>query len=596
LEAFLAKGIQPAVNTILFEIQNQNQMMYYFTEENIFIFLIQVFLLLGSARILGEVFRKCKQPALTAEIIVGIALGPTILGRFLPNLYQAIFPANSTQQNMLETVAWLGLLFFLLETGLKMDFSSAWRHRGKALVIALTDIVFPMTIAFTASMFLPSTYLVDPEQRIFFALFMAVVMTISAMPITIRALSDLDLSKTDLGFLIMSALSVNEIIFTFILRLFIPMNLGLGGIAASLLAIIGFIIVCLTIGRKFTDFIIAKIRKYDLPEPGSSLTYICLLGMFCGAVFQKLGIHALIGFFIAGIMAGEAKALPERTRQVISQMVYAMFIPLFFTGIGLKMDFFRSFDIVLVLFVSVIGILGKFIGAWFGAKFAKVSNEDILPVAIAHIPGGSMEIVIGILALHYRLINEPVFVAIVFGAVVSSSLLGPWLKYAVNRRKEIKILEYFSRSNVIFNLHATDTNNAIRELSAVVSEQHAMPNLDTLYYAVSQREKSMGTAVEKGLVLPHARIQALIKPVVAFGRSEIGIDWDSPDGNPSHFIFLILTPKDNDWAQVQILRIIAKTIDREELRKSILKANDPKALWDILEEAFTDHHIIKKLG
>ena len=174
---------------------------------------------------IGELFRFWKQPTLTAEILTGIILGKTIFGRFFPSLHAYVFPAESMQHNMLETVAWLGLLFFLLEAGLKMDFSSAWRHRGKALTIAIIDIVVPMTISFGFCYILPAHYLVDPQQRLSFSLFMATVMTISAMPIAVRVLNDLNVAKTDLGFLIMSALSVNEIIgwmlFTLLLGIFI---------------------------------------------------------------------------------------------------------------------------------------------------------------------------------------------------------------------------------------------------------------------------------------------------------------------------------------------------------------------------------------
>ena len=89
--------------------------MHYLNEQNILIFLVQILLLLGLARGLGEVFRRWKQPALTAEILVGIFLGPTVLGRLLPSVHQAIFPPGALQQNMLETVGWIGVLFLLLE-------------------------------------------------------------------------------------------------------------------------------------------------------------------------------------------------------------------------------------------------------------------------------------------------------------------------------------------------------------------------------------------------------------------------------------------------------------------------------------------------
>ncbi|MBN1870971.1 MAG: cation:proton antiporter, partial [Candidatus Omnitrophica bacterium] len=143
--------------------------MHYLNEQNIYIFLIQILILLGCARGLGEVFRRLKQPPLTAEILVGIFLGPTILGRFFPHIHSLIFPQDTIQQNMLETVAWLGVLFLLLETGLEVDFSSAWRQRGDALKIALSDIIIPMIVAFIPCFFLPVRYLPSSEFRLIFA-------------------------------------------------------------------------------------------------------------------------------------------------------------------------------------------------------------------------------------------------------------------------------------------------------------------------------------------------------------------------------------------------------------------------------------------
>ena len=152
------------------------------SEHHLFIFLIQVFLLLVLSKGVADLFTRWKQPAFTAEMLVGLLLGPTVLGRFGPGMYQVIFPADVIQRSMLETMAWVGLFFFLLNTGLEVDFSSAWRQRGEAMTIALTDIVVPMTISFAACLFLPGHYLVDPSRRWIFALFMATAMTISAMP------------------------------------------------------------------------------------------------------------------------------------------------------------------------------------------------------------------------------------------------------------------------------------------------------------------------------------------------------------------------------------------------------------------------------
>jgi Kef-type K+ transport system membrane component KefB len=521
--------------------------MHFINEQNILVFLVQIFLLLGLARGLGEVFRRWKQPALTAEILIGIILGPTILGRLLPGVYQAIFPPDPIQQNMLETVGWIGVLFLLLETGLEVDFSSAWRQRGDALKIALTDIVVPVVIGFGASMLLPDGYLAQPGHRIAFALFMAMVLAISAMPVAARALYDLNLSKTDLGFLIMSAMSVNDIIgwllFTLVLSFSTQGHPNVARILAIFVGTIGFAVFCLTVGRRLANGVVLELRRREMPQPGAALTFIVLLGVLCGAITQWLGIHALFGFFLAGIMAGEAKELSERTRQIVSQMVYAVFVPLFFTSIGLKIDFAAHFNWLLVVFVAVIGIGSRYLGAWLGVRLTELPRSNRAAIAVAHTPGGAMEIIVGLLALEYGLITQAVFVAIVFGALVSSIILGPWLSYSISRRKEVSILEFFSRASIRADMKVTTREQAIRELSDLAAAQERVHEAHDIYAAVMERENEMSTALEGGLAIPHARFQRMLRPIIVFGRSLTGIeDWDAPDGQHIHFVFLVLAP------------------------------------------------------
>jgi Kef-type K+ transport system membrane component KefB len=201
-------------------------------------------------------------------------------------------------------------------------------------------------------------------------------------------------------------------------------GLTLSSVMVILVSTVIFTAVCLTVGRGLCNRSLLWMKHKRLPETGSSLTFVCLIGFLCGAITLKIGIHALFGFFIAGMMVGECSALSEKTRHVISQMVHAIFIPLFFASIGLKIDFLASFDLFLVAFIFLIGLGGRFIGAWLGTRLAGQSRANRLLISIAHTPGGEMQIVVGMLALEYGLITEPVFVAIVFGAVASSLTLG----------------------------------------------------------------------------------------------------------------------------------------------------------------------------
>lgn len=568
--------------------------IHYLKESHILLFLLQVLVLLGLSRALGEALRRIHQPSFPAEILVGVVLGPTILGRFFPGAHHFLFPPDIIQQAMLETVAWLGVFFLLLQTGLEIDFSKAWRQKGDAVKIATIDIVVPMLIAFVPCWFLADKYLVNPTQRFGFAIFIATAMTISAMPVAARALHDLKLLKTNMGFLIMSALSVNDIlgwlIFTLVLGFFTHENLDIPRILLILASTVGFVVICLTYGRGFASAMISHFKRNKMPEPASSLTFVCILGLIGGAFTQWIGIHALFGFFVAGIVVGEARELSERTRQIISQMVFAIFVPLFFANIGLKIDFIRNFDWFLVLFITIIGVFGRFLGAWLGAFWANTPVENRLPIAIAHTPGGAMEVVIGILALENDLITETVFIAIVVGAVLSSVVFGPWMSWAIRRRKHVAILEFFSRRLIIPQLRANSRDQALVELCEAIAEEESL-DTEEILSAVRKREELMGTSFEDMLAIPHARITSLRRPVIAFGVSRPGLEWDSPDGLRTQLVFLVLVPESAPDIHVQILQAIATVMSESAVRRALLQAADQQSVWSVLETTFMSHRL-----
>lgn len=560
------------------------------TEFHLFHFLLQILLLLGLSRGLAEVFRRFNQPALTAEILVGILLGPTILGRCLPGVHGFIFPADAVSHHMLETVAWVGILFFLLNNGLEMDFSSAWRQKSDALIIAISDVVLPIVIAFIPCLFLPEEYLADPNRRILFALFAATIMTISAMPVTARILGELNIYKTDVGFMIMCALSINDligwVIFTQVLGIFSQDGVQWGVTAAMIAGTLAFTAFALTVGRRWVDQAINRIYQHKLPEPGSSLTFVCLVGMLCGMATIKIGIHALFGFFIAGILAGESRALPDKTRHVISQMVHAIFIPLFFAGIGLKVDFFANFDWRLAGFFFVIGTVGRFYGAWVGVNLSGQAKADRLLISIAHTPGGEMQIVVSMMALEYGLLTEPVFVAIIFGAVLSSVVLGPWMSWALKRRKQTH-RDCLLLRDAIPRLTAVTRDGALSELCRAACIRYNLEGAEEVYQTVLDRENSMSTAMEYGVAIPHGRIAGLKEPAVIFGRSPEGIEWNAPDGAPARLIFLVLTAP-GDPAQLQILRSIALALRKPEVREALLAEESGAGLRKLFCQALTD--------
>ncbi|MCX7847613.1 MAG: cation:proton antiporter [bacterium] len=542
-------------------------------DHRVLLFLLQLLLLLGSARGLGLVLARYGQPALTAEILVGILFGPTVLGRLWPAGQAWLFPCDAAQQSLLEAVAWLGLFFFLLDTGLQTDFGAAWQQRRQAALISMCDLIIPIVVAFVPCMLLPARFLVDPQQRVLFAVFTATIMTISALPVTARVLQDLYLYRTDVGLLIMGALTINDVagwvVFAIILGIAGEAFTQVHQIPLMIVLTVGFAVSALTFGRRLTNRLLEQCARWSLPEPGTSLTLVCLLGLLGGAITTWIGVHALFGFFIAGIMAGEARALKESTRQVIHQMVGAVLVPIFFTTVGLRVDFARAFDVGLVGMLLGVGVAGRFLGAWIGSWVSRQPRSDWTLIAAAHTPGGEMQIVIGLMALQFGVISEHVYAAVVVSALISSMALGPWMRWALKPVWRPSIEAYFRAEAVILELAARERDEALRELCRHAASLDRTLDRGVVSEAVVAREAMMGTALGGGIAVPHARLANLRQPLVVMGRARHGIDWNAPDGQPADLLFLVLTHVDASDQQIHLLGAIAKAVRHEELRRRL---------------------------
>ncbi len=557
------------------------------SEEHLLVFLLQVLLLLGLARGLGELCSRFGQPRLVGEILVGVLLGPTLLGRFAPELFHFLFPADLVQISMLGTVAWFGVLFLLLETGLEVDLSSAWRLRGPSLRIGIIGVVVPLAIGFAASLALPTRYLPGEEQRVIFALFLGTAMAISAMVIIARVLRDLDLIKSDLGLVTLCGYAVNDVlawvIFSLVLGVGARTAPDLAGLGLLLAVTLGFTALALTVGPRLVRSLILAIGDRLPEQPGAILSFVVCLGLMCGAVTAALGLTALLGFFLAGIMAGEAR-LSEHVRNVITQMVHAIFVPLYFASLALHVDFLGNFDLGLVSFVTGISIAGKFAGAWLGALGTGLSRQDRTSVGIAFTPSGVTGIVVASVALEAGILTVPVFVALVISAVISSLLVGPWLSWSIRRRGEVDVASYLGRGAVVGELVASTRYAAIAELGACAAESDPRLDRHALIHALREREELMGTGLGEGVAIAHARLPDLRAPVLAFGRSRAGIDWDAPDGLPVHLVLVLLTPVRDEGLQLQILATLAERMSSPGARERLVQAEDEQDVWAALRE------------
>lgn len=399
--------------------------------------LITFALLLLSGRILGEMFRKLKQPIVIGEILAGIILGPTILGSLSPDTFDFFFPKNNVAI-AIDGFTKVAVILLLFVAGLEVELDMVIKQSRKALYISLSSILIPFVIGFICAWYFPGFFgLVDENSQLVFSLFLGIALSISALPVIAKILMDTNLLRTQVGMLIISAAMVDDVIGWLVFSVVLSMiNEGHGSFEVShtLALTIGYVLLMLTVGKFVLNKILPWINK-SLSFPGGILSLSISFCLLAAAFTEYIGIHAIFGAFIFGVALGDSKHFTERAKEIVYHFVNNIFAPLFFVTIGLKVNFVQNFDLTLTLFVVLISFIGKIVGGGLGAKFGGMSWSESAAIGFGLNARGAMEIILGILALEAGIIGNEMFVALVIMALFTSMTAGPLLKYFMLRNK-----------------------------------------------------------------------------------------------------------------------------------------------------------------
>ncbi len=418
--------------------------------------LINLLLCIGTmlltGRLFGEFFRKLKMPLVVGELIAGILLGPSLLGKYFPVLDEIVFTSKGNVGLVLNGITTISVIMLLFVAGMEVELSVI-RQQGKtAFKASLIGLIIPMVLGFFAGKyffsFLGET---GSESSLTFCLFMGTAMAISALPVIARTLMDLDLFKTKIGMIIIAAAMFDDLIgwimFSIILGM---MHIGSDpyGFIYTLAYTLGFVIFMLSFGRVVINKSLPWAKR-NLSWPGGVLA-ISLGLAFLGAAFtEKIGIHAIFGAFIVGITFGDSVHLNEKTRDIIHQFVTNIFAPLFFVSVGFKLNFVQNFDLQIVLLVLGLAIVTKLLGAGLGALWGGLNFKEAVAVGFGMNARGAMEILLGTLALEAKLISPQLFVGLVVMAVVTSIMAGPMLQYLVTGEMKVVKLRDVIKPNEI---------------------------------------------------------------------------------------------------------------------------------------------------
>lgn len=392
--------------------------------------LIQLGTMLLVARLFSELARKVKQPAVVGEILAGILIGPTVLGAISPQLFETIFHQGQSSL-VLDGFVQVAVVMLLFIAGLEVDLHIVWQQGKQAVYTSFFGLVIPFALGFILPYWLTDFFIAsDSKTQLAQALFMGISMAITALPVIVRILMDLNMFKSKMGMLVISSAMISDLVGWLVLSVVLTMIGRTSEVSwfNTLWLTLGFTLLMLTVGRGVINRTLPWVNKH-MAWPGGLLS-ISLASCFLAAAFTEyIGIHAIFGAFIIGVALGDSEHLPERAKEIVHQFINNIFAPLFFVAIGLKVNFIANFDLGLTLIIIVIAFAGKIIGSGFGTRLGGFTWRESLAVGFGMNARGAIEIVLGLVALEYGLINETLFVSLVIMALVTSMSSGPLMKW-----------------------------------------------------------------------------------------------------------------------------------------------------------------------
>lgn len=399
---------------------------------------LQACVIIVAARLIGSLARRLGQPAVIAEVIAGILLGPSLLGRVAPAAFDQLFPKASLPG--LSLLSQIGLVFFMFLIGLELD-PKLLRGRGKSsFAISAAGIFVPFALGALLASQIFATQGEAGVPRISFVLFMGIAMSITAFPVLARILAERNLIRTQLGSIALACAAADDVTAWCLLALVVSVVHAKGAGAAlwttaSALAFAGgmlFVVrpLLARLGRRVTT-------RENLTQNVVALTFVLLLAS--AFTSEMIGIHALFGAFLFGtIMPRQgdyAHALAER----LEDFVVVALLPLFFAYSGLRTQLglvSGAADWLLCLTLIAVACLGKFGGTFCVARWTGMSTRDATALGVLMNTRGLMELIVLNVGLDLGVISPKIFTMMVLMALVTTVMTTPLLELVAPRSFE----------------------------------------------------------------------------------------------------------------------------------------------------------------
>ncbi len=407
-------------------------------ENLLFFTLLQLSIIIVTARLAGIAARKVGQPAAVGEMIAGLMLGPSLLGALFPETFKWLFKSVSAEP--VTIISQIGLVLLMFQIGLDFEFGHLKnKNNRKALIgISIGSIALPFVCGFALG-WISHESLAPTISKIPYCLFAAVALSITAVPIMGRILREFGLTVHPVGVIAITAAAVNDVVGWFLLTVIAALALSQFNPASSALQlgmIVAFLLVCWFVVRPLLRSWLSRFNITADSLPASSMTTMLAVTMIAGICTYKLGVFAIFGGFIIGTLVHDHPHFAEAWRKQVGQFVLVFFLPIFFTFTGLRTNIVGLDSLEAWLWGGAyffVAVATKLVGSYLGARAGGLAHNDSLIIGSLMNTRALMELIVLNIGYDLGFIPQSLFTILVVMAIGTTIMTGPLLRLLLPR-------------------------------------------------------------------------------------------------------------------------------------------------------------------
>jgi Kef-type K+ transport system membrane component KefB/nucleotide-binding universal stress UspA family protein len=406
-------------------------------EHQLLIFWTQLLVLVAMARICGELMRRINLPAVIGQLAAGVILGPSIFGRVWEDGFHWFLPEEEISSGALLAISWLGVAMLLVTAGFETDLALIRRLGRAAALVTGFSLLVPLVGGLAVGFLLPESFIGAESDRTVFALFVAAALSVSALAVIAKILSELGLMRRDFGQITVAAGMANDVVGWVMLAVFAGFaasgSVSIGAVLQTVLGLAAFLALAMTVGQRVVDRALRWVRR-DGPNIPGAMSVVVFTMLIYGVATQALGIEAVLGAFVAGVVLHRSRFQQPDVLHHIESVTTTFLAPVFFATAGLRVDLGLLADgeaFFWTLVVIGVAIVAKFAGAFLGARLAGQSNRAAAALGAGLNARGALEIVIASVGLSLGVFNETAYTVIVIVPLVTSIFAAVSLRIAV---------------------------------------------------------------------------------------------------------------------------------------------------------------------